>query len=258
MNILVSNDDGINACGIKELVKALSKVANVYVAAPDTQKSASSHALSINGKITVREIPMEGAVRAFQVGGTPADCVKLGLYILQQEGINIDAVYSGVNHGGNLGTDTIYSGTVSAAAEGLFKGLPAVAVSVNSHTPTYFEGACRLAVQVLPKALTSKEKLGVISINTPDIPKEQIRGVKIASLGQVLYHEWFQVEEKKKEDEDGQITYTYSGVAREMDCWEDKADARLIRENYATISAVKYELLDEEGNKEIQSWEIEI
>ena len=127
MNILVSNDDGIKARGLAELTKALSKKGSVYVCAPNSQRSASSHALSVNNEITMKKIDFDGATMAFEIGGTPADCVKLGLYVLRKMGIDIDIVYSGINHGGNLGTDTMYSGTVSAAAEGLFNGLPAVA-----------------------------------------------------------------------------------------------------------------------------------
>ena len=87
MNILVSNDDGIQAQGIKELVKALSKEANVYVSAPASQRSASSHALSVNDKITMKKVDFDYATMAFEVSGTPADCVKLGLYVLKEKGI---------------------------------------------------------------------------------------------------------------------------------------------------------------------------
>ena len=124
--------------------------------------SASSHALSVSGEITLREVEFEGAKKAYECDGTPADCVKLGIDMLKQEGVIIDVVYAGINHGGNLGTDTMYSGTVSAAAEGMMAGLPAVAVSVNSHEASYFEGACRLAVQTLPLAMSLGRK-GVIS-----------------------------------------------------------------------------------------------
>jgi len=254
MNILVSNDDGIKARGIAELTKALSKVGNVYVAAPDSQRSASSHALSVNGKISMKKIDFEGASMAFEVEGTPADCVKLGLYVLKKMGIDIDVVYAGINHGGNLGTDTMYSGTVSAAAEGLFNGLPAVAVSVNDHQAEYFEGACRLAVNVLPKVMEEGKELGVVSINTPNIPVEQIRGVKTARLGTIGYHEWFDVVEENGD----KITYSYAGVPAELECWTGDTDARLIREGYATISSVKYDHNDVQGNERIDKWEVQI
>lgn len=254
MNILVANDDGIKAKGIAELTKALSAAGNVYVCAPDSQRSASSHALSVNNDITMTKTALDGATMAFAIGGTPADCVKLGLYVLKKMGIDIDIVYSGINHGGNLGTDTMYSGTVSAAAEGLFSGLPAVAVSVNDHHPRFFEGACRLATDILPKALESGGKLGVISINTPDVPMEEIRGVKIAKLGAVGYHEWFDA----VAEEGDKITYRYSGTPKELECWTAETDARLARDGYATISSVKYDQNDTEGNDIIEKWGIRI
>ena len=172
MNILVANDDGIKARGLAELVRALAGAGNVYVAVPDSQRSASSHALSVNDELTMTKVDFAGAAMAFKVSGTPADCVKLALYVLREKGIDIDVVYSGINHGGNLGTDTMYSGTVSAAAEGLFNGLPAVAVSVNDHQAAYFETACRLALSVLPHVLQDRGRLGVVSINTPNLPPQ--------------------------------------------------------------------------------------
>lgn len=254
MNILVSNDDGIKARGIAELTKALSGAGSVYVCAPDSQRSASSHALSVNNEITMKKTDLEGAEMAFEIGGTPADCVKLGLYVLKRMGIDIDIIYSGINHGGNLGTDTMYSGTVSAAAEGLFNGLPAVAVSVNDHQARYFEGACRLAVDILPRVMEERGKLGVVSINTPNIPIGEIRGVKIAKLGAVGYHEWFEA----VNEQDGCVTYKYSGFPKELDCWTDETDAKLVRDGYATISSVKYDQNDAEGNGIIEKWEVTI
>lgn len=252
MNILISNDDGINTEGIKALARAMSACGDVYVVAPHTQRSASSHALSVNGTITVRKVPFEGAKLALECDGTPADCVKLGIDILKRQGIKTDIVYAGINHGGNLGTDTMYSGTVSAAAEGMMDGLPAVAVSVNSHEATHFEGACKLAADVLPMAL--KYKGGVININTPDLPMENIKGVKCAKLGSVEYDEWFEEVDRKGEE----VTYRYSGTPTELEHWTDDMDVKLIRDGYATISAIRYDLNDYEGLKTIKEWEIDI
>ncbi len=118
MNLLVTNDDGINAEGIKNLVDALSEVADIYVCAPDTEKSACGHGISIHDDIIVENAEYENAEKAFAIHGTPADCVKIGLELLEKGGIHIDMVFSGINMGGNLGTDVLYSGTVSAAVEG--------------------------------------------------------------------------------------------------------------------------------------------
>ncbi|MBQ9961469.1 MAG: 5'/3'-nucleotidase SurE [Firmicutes bacterium] len=254
MNILISNDDGIKAQGLIELAKSLSKVASVYVVAPDNQKSAASHCISIRGNLKMTKVQVEGATEAYSLSGTPADCVKLGLFVLGKRGITIDAVYSGINHGGNLGTDVMYSGTVSAAAEGLFKGISSVAVSVNSHEAEYFEGACKLAVDVLPKVIENKDKLGVVSINTPNTPVSEIKGVKVAVLGELQYHEWFDVLEESEDS----VTYTYASVPEKLDCWTDETDAKLIDEGYATISVVKYDFRDGLGNKEIETWEVQL
>lgn len=253
MNILVANDDGITTEGIKALAKAMSACGDVYVVAPHMQRSASSHALSVNGEIVVREVEFEGAKKAYECDGTPADCVKLGIDMLKQQGVEIDVVYSGINHGGNLGTDTMYSGTVSAAAEGMMTGLPAVAVSVNSHGATHFEAACRLAVTALPLAMSYGRK-GVISINTPDIPAENIKGVKVCRLGSVEYEQWFDEVDRK----DGAVTYRYRGAPSEPEGMDDDVDVRLIRQGYATVSAIRYDLNDYEGMEEIKKWELKI
>lgn len=254
MNILISNDDGIDAIGIKKLVEAMGTCADIYVVAPDTQRSASSHALSLRKEITVRQVEFPGAVYALECDGTPADCVKLGLDLLKRKGIKMDAVYSGINLGANLGTDNMYSGTVSAAAEGLLEGIPAVAVSVCSHDATHFEGACKLAIDVLPIAIEAKGKIGVISINTPDIPMENIKGVKPARLGTVEYDQWF--EEVSRTDDS--VTFKYTGEPMEKGNHEEDLDVKLIREGYATISAIKYDLNDYAGLKEMEKWELKI
>ena len=254
MNILISNDDGIDAIGIKELVKAMATCGDVYVVGPSTQRSASSHALSIRGDIVVKEVPFEGAKVALECSGTPADCVKLGLDVFKRQGIKMDAVYSGINLGANLGTDTMYSGTVSAATEGLLEGLPAVAVSVCSHDATHFEAACKLATDVLPMAMETKGQLGVISINTPDLPMEEIKGVKVARLGVVEYDQWFEEVDRK----DGTVTYRYTGEPVEHQGLEEDLDVKLTRDGYATISAIKYDLNDYNGLKIMEKWELNI
>ncbi len=254
MNILISNDDGIDAIGIQKLVEAMSQCGDVYVVAPNTQRSASSHALSLRKEITVKEYDFPGAKYALVCDGTPADCVKLGLDLLKRKGIVMDAVYAGINLGANLGTDNMYSGTVSAAAEGMLEGIPAVAVSVCSHDARHFDGACKIAMDILPKAIELKGKMGVISINTPDIPMENIKGVKPARLGTVEYDQWFEEVGRK----DGAITYKYTGEPIEKGNHEDDLDVKLIRDGYATISAIKYDLNDYQGLKEMENWEINL
>ena len=148
MKVLISNDDGIFAPGIAALCEAFADAGHeVIVCAPDRQRSAASHALTISGPLTVREAQVPGAARAYAIGGTPADCVKLGLSALCPEA---EAVISGVNHGYNAGSDILYSGTVAAAMEGALCGRPAMAVSQAYSRGEYGE-ASRMAVRLFAR-----------------------------------------------------------------------------------------------------------
>lgn len=262
-NILVANDDGIKFEGINQLVAALSRVGKVYVFAPHEQRSASSQALTIGKPFFVRPYNMDFATEAYEVGGTPADCVRVGLQILREKGISVDLVCTGINHGANLGSDTMYSGTVSAAAEGVFAGLPAMAVSVVSHEAEYFKGACSLAVQLIPKVLETKGKGCVVNVNTPNLPPEKIKGVKKAKLGIVKYDDVYDVVGSGESNDlgtagnhAGQTDYIYAGklIKQEKHC--DDVDACLIDDGYATVSVVKYDLNDYEGLSRLDSWEL--
>lgn len=254
MNILLANDDGINAEGIRQLAKALRSLGDVYVFAPDRQRSASSHALTIEKQLTIAREDFPGAKEAYSVDGTPADCVKLGIYALRDRGIDVDIVYSGINHGGNLGSDTMYSGTVSAAAEGAFLGKPAVAVSVASHTPHYFDTARLLAKRVLPFALETGNRRNVVSINAPDLPLDEVKGVVPAKLGLMEYKERFDVVDKTTDS----VIFQYSGSPCHSTDWGEDTDALLIRRGYAAISMIKYDLNDYEGLDVIKKWGIKL
>ena len=134
MKILVCNDDGINAPGIQALVTELEKTAEVFVVAPDREQSAVGHAITIHDPLKVSKKYHGKDFFGYAVNGTPADCVKLALCSLMET--PPDLIVSGVNQGANLGTDIIYSGTVSAATEGTLLGIPSIAVSINSFKPT--------------------------------------------------------------------------------------------------------------------------
>lgn len=254
MNILVANDDGIEARGISELVRALSDSgAAVFVCAPDGQRSASGHAITVSRDITAQYVEFNGADLAVKVSGTPADCVKLGMKIFAERGIRIDMVFSGINLGGNLGTDTLYSGTVSAAIEGSICGVPSVAVSVNSHEAEHFEYACHLAVETLKK---SKGKLSadtVLNINTPDLPPEQIKGVKYTSLGKREYKEFFAPVDMG----DGVRGYRYNGEPVVYEGLPDTIDVIAMQEDYATITPLHRDLTDYEMIDKIKEWGID-
>jgi len=201
----------------------------------------------------MREVEFPNAKRAWEMTGTPADCVKLGLKLLSEQGIKIDMVCSGINHGGNYGTDTLYSGTVSAAIEGCICGVPAVAVSVNSHKPLTFEVACDLAVRTVKAAADKIDSNTVLNINVPNLPPSEIKGVKITRLGAREYEGWFE----QKENEKGEIEYWYSGTPVVYENLPGDIDVIAMQEGYATITPLHYDLTSYKLIEEVKSWGIE-
>ena len=180
MRFLVTNDDGITAPGIAALVKELSKHGEVLVAAPDHNCSANSHHLTMHDPIPVREQAFPGAVQAWAVGGTPADCVHLAVSALLHQ--PVDLVVSGINRGANLSTDCLYSGTVAAALDGWILGLPGLAVSLCSYaTDADYAYAARVAAAAACYIAESGRTM-VLNVNVPPLPQEKIRGVRLCPI----------------------------------------------------------------------------
>jgi len=252
MKILITNDDGITARGIRELGAALSSEAEIYVFAPDSQKSACGHGITMGAPLAVNEVTFPKATGAWSVSGTPADCVKLGLSILKEQKIEIDFVYSGINHGSNLGTDTLYSGTVSGAMEGVVNGIPSVAVSIYSHDPQYFTPSCEMAIEALH---TSKGKLDgrtVLNINLPDLPKEHIKGVRITTLGAREYEKEF----RAHVDEKGVRQYFYAGQPVVYSGLPEDVDVIALQDHYVSITPLHYDLTNYHWLDRVKSWGI--
>ena len=239
MNILVANDDGIQSEGIHTLVEVLSEVGDVYVVAPDGQRSGASHSITMFKDLYFKEKEFPKAKKAYSFTGTPADCVKMGIALLESQGVTIDMVFAGINHGGNLGTDTLYSGTLGAAREGLINNKMSVAVSVNSHQPIGFTYAAMLAKKTAEhyKAAGLPDVAEYLwNINVPNIPEDQIKGVKITKLGIRDYDNWFHPEYQ----DDGTIHIFYGGepIWREdVRCNRPEIpDVVAIEDNYATVT----------------------
>ena len=177
MHFLITNDDGIRAEGLRQLVRAaLQKGHRVTVCAPDRERSAASHALTITGALRVRERDVEGA-RGFETDGTPVDCARLGVYLLRNDAP--DLVISGINRGPNLGGACIYSGTVNAAMEASMAGCPALASSLRSFTSDDYSAAAEITLRVAEWAVRNPLPRGALyNLNVPDLPMERILGVR--------------------------------------------------------------------------------
>jgi len=179
--ILVTNDDGIHAAGLAALAAALAPLGEVYVVAPDREQSAVGHALTLHRPLRVEHV----AERRFAVNGTPSDCVNLGVLGLLPDPPTL--VVSGINHGSNLGDDVTYSGTVSAAMEGTLLGVPSMAVSQLDGEAGGFEDAGWIAELVAARALV--EGLPAKTLLNVNVPRGEVRGVRMTRLGHRVYRE---------------------------------------------------------------------
>jgi len=237
MNILITNDDGIYADGIIELAKEISNIANVYVVAPERKKSATGHSITIHSPIMVQETDMGDKIKAYCISGTPVDCVKVGIEGIFKD-INFDLVLSGINNGPNLGTDVIYSGTVSAAIEGLVLNKPSIAVSYNEFkvkSEVYKEGAKHIA-QLINNI---KDKLHLLNdcILNVNIPNTEVKGWKITKLGERKYDNVME----ERISPFGQRYFWIGGSIKDMEQDED-SDITCVNNGYISITPVNIEM----------------
>jgi 5'-nucleotidase len=250
MNLFITNDDGIGADGIRHLVDALSPYGEIYVFAPDSQKSACGHGITVNRPIAVNQVDFPGATLAHTVSGTPADCVKLGLRLLRGQGITVDFVFSGINHGSNLGTDTLYSGTVSGAIEGVINGIPSVALSIYAMKPKDFEPAKTMAAQALRLIQGKLDGGTVLNINLPDASMEEIKGLRVTRLGAREYDEEF----TPKNDGNGNTSYVYSGEPVVYSGLSENIDVIAVQDGCISITPLHYDLTSHALVEEVKSW----
>lgn len=178
MRILISNDDGVLAQGLSALVKELALVAEIDVMAPDRNRSGASNSLTLSHPLRIKQLEN----KMYSVEGTPTDCVHLAVTGFFDK--TFDMVVSGINEGANLGDDILYSGTVAAAMEGRYLGLPAVAVSLVGENPEYYESAACIARQLVLKLISHPLPLKtILNVNVPNLPLNHIKGIEVTRLG---------------------------------------------------------------------------
>jgi 5'-nucleotidase len=261
MKLLISNDDGISALGIRTLANSLAQAGHdVTVVCPDRERSATGHGLTLHQPIRAEivESIFHPAVKAWACDGTPSDCVKLALWALLES--PPDLVLSGINQGANLGTEILYSGTVSAAMEGMIEGLPSVAFSLASHTSKDFQAAAHFA-EILVAQLAAKplRELMLLNVNIPPVPWEEIAGVTITRQGVRRYVDVFD----KRVDPRGKTYYWLTGeVLEEVEPPEGlnlpqniPIDVHVIRKNYISITPLQYNLTYATGISQLSEWE---
>lgn len=247
MRILITNDDGINAKGINMLAKSLQNKHEIIVVAPDRQRSASSHSITLSTPLIVKEVKVENLnCRCFSVNGTPADCTKVAIEKLVCH--NVDLVISGINDGFNLGTDVLYSGTVSAAIEAAIMKTPSIAVSCKGD-----ESSFEIAIDYVNKIIESldvKELRGdiVLNVNIPPVDKADVKGIKICKIGERNYKDVF-IEIETTEEH---ISYGVKGTPEDLD--EIGTDVYHIKEGYVTLTPLHYDLTNFNILDEVSKW----
>ena len=242
MKILISNDDGIAAMGIKALMKELSKDHEVYAIAPDRERSAAGHSLTLHTPIRVEELePQFGAKRVWVTSGTPGDCVKIGINAILSKEEQPDIVISGINHGPNLGIDILYSGTVSCAMEGAMLGIPSIAVSLASMSmePLYFDVTAKFVRRFLKRIekINFPEKT-ILNINTPALEEQDTAGVQITKLGSKMFTDDY---EKRSRRPSGlrKTRVSYNSLAHRT-TWLRSDFA--VRNNMVSVTPITYQM----------------
>lgn len=252
LRILVTNDDGIQAPGLQSLVRELSQIATVLVAAPDQERSATGHAITMYQPLRAKAAEVPGAETAYAISGTPADCVKLAVDTLYPE--QIDLVVSGINRGANLATDVLYSGTVSAALEAVMLGLPAIALSLAEHVNPIFEPVASIARDLIPvmwKKTWPADTL--LNINVPSLQPAELRGLRVTTLGHLRYHNPI----LKRQDPWGGIYYWLAGQAPE-DNNQEPTDVWAIKNGYVSLTPIQFDLTDYRLLDTIADWNLQL
>jgi len=255
-NILVSNDDGIDAPGLQKLVKELKSFANVYVSAPHRQQSAVGHSITIFYPIRAVEHFVNGEFYGMAVEGTPADAVKIGVLHFFKN-VKFDLVVSGINHGANTAINVIYSGTVSAATEGTTLNIPSVAVSLTTYAENDFNYAARISAKIIIAILENKivnlSPATLLNINIPPVPENEIKGIKITKQGKSNWEDSFEV----RSDPNGRDYYWLTGKMNVTDK-STEFDVAAIKDNYISITPLHYDLTDYKKYEELKNWEIKL
>jgi len=253
LRILVTNDDGIHAPGIFALKQALDAAGHrVTVCAPDRPRSASGHSITLHKPLRMHEVALPDGSIGYAASGTPADCATLGILDILDN--NVDLVISGINHGPNLGWDVTYSGTVSAAMEAVIIGVPAIAISVASYeVKIHWDGAAQFAVRLA--SILHKRHLPpatLLNVNAPDLPAEDIRGVRVTFQGDRQYVDRLE----KRTDPMGRDYYWLGGKLHDRD-EPQGSDVRAVGEGYISVTPIHLDLTAHALLNDLRGWGLE-
>lgn len=247
MKILLTNDDGFNAPGIQILYKTLQPHHEIILIAPDREKSAASHGITLNEPMRINKIQLKGGTKGYTVTGTPADCIKLGLFEIFTT--PPDLVISGINPGCNIGIDINYSGTVAAAREAALNGISGMAVSIKLGEVMDFEGMSDFVVNLINKEIDNELPSGTfLNINAPAISLDEVCGVKITRQASDNLSTQFD----KRLDPKNRPYYWYSNANHAGD--GPDTDAYALSQKYISITPIQCDLTDHKTKAKLESY----
>jgi len=246
MRYLLTNDDGIYAKGLSVLYEELSKNADCLIVAPEVEQSAVGHAITLFRPLMVRRAVKNGRFLGYAVAGTPADCVKIGIKELSDG--PVDLVVSGINRGANVGINVLYSGTVSAATEGIILGIPSLAVSLDTHKDADFSFAARFARKMAAFMVENLPFNGTtLNVNVPALPENEIKGIAVTRQGRARLMENFD----KRTDPRDNIYYWLAGETQFSAEEDPDSDACALKRGMITITPLHYDLTRHDALKDL-------
>jgi 5'-nucleotidase len=244
MRILLSNDDGYFAPGIACLAEALQGLGEIVVVAPERDRSGASNSLTLGRPLSLRQAPNG----FYFVDGTPTDCVHLAVTGMLED--LPDMVISGINHGANMGDDTIYSGTVAAATEGYLLGIPSLAISLATKEANYFDTACKIARGLVERFIASPVSEPVLlNVNVPDVEYEQLAGIAVTRLGKR-----HKAEPVVKIISPRNETMYWVGAAGAAQDAGEGTDFHAVAANFVSITPLQVDLTHQQQLTRIQNW----
>ena len=250
--ILVCNDDGITAPGIRNLIEVAREFGDVVVVAPDKPQSAMGHAITINATLRVHPMRSDGILE-YACSGTPVDCIKLAVNkILHRKP---DLLVSGINHGSNASINVIYSGTMSAAMEGAMEGIPSIGFSLLDHSiDADFSAAKHFARIIIGQALEDQMPAGVcLNVNIPKVTTEMIKGIKVCRQARANWEEEFD----ERKDPNGKPYYWLTGVFRNYDDGND-TDVWAPENNYVSLVPCQFDITAHKSLQHYKNWELHV
>lgn len=250
LKILVTNDDGIDSPGIHVLAKHMKKLGEVIVIAPDRQQSAVGHSLTVAKPLRATKFHREGEMFGYAINGTPSDCVKLAVNTLLDN--KPDLLVSGINHGQNTSINVLYSGTVSAATEGMLLGIPSIAFSFDSYS---LKDDCEVAgyyAYLIAKHWSNNPIGGdtFLNVNIPNLNYDDIRGVKITEISNNIWKDRFEM----RIDPFGRPYYWFAGELEQIDSREN-TDYIAVLNGYVSVTPIRYSFTNLEAIEQIRHYE---